>query len=176
MPPIDDQRLGVLQIGAGGAGMAHLRVVGNHPRCRLIAVADVSAQARDAAGAEFAVPTYADYRELLDRHAGEAHIAVVVVPHHLYPDVIDALVATDLHILKEKPFARSLDDARRMAARLRDHGRVYLTSGQRLLDPAYRRALDLVRKGELGRAATSSPHSSTTSSPASTGGRLPNPA
>jgi predicted dehydrogenase len=150
MPTVDDQPLGVVQIGAGAAGMAHLRVVGNHPRCRLIAAADVSPQARSAATAEFAVPTYADYRELLDRHAAEAQIAIVVVPHHIYPDVIDALAGTDLHILKEKPFARNLDDARRMAERLRDRGRVYMTSGQRLLDPAYRRALDLVRKGELG--------------------------
>ncbi len=150
MPTVDDERLGVLQIGAGGAGMAHLRVVESHPRCRLIAAADVSPQAREAATAEFAVPAYADYRELLDRHAGEAQIAQVVVPHHVYPEVIDALAATDLHILKEKPFARNLDDARRMAGVLGGRDRVYLTSGQRLLDPAYRHALELVRKGELG--------------------------
>ena len=150
MPTVDDQRLGVLQIGAGGAGMAHLRVVENHPRCRLVAAADVSPQARQAAAAEFGVPTYADYRDLLDRHAGEAQIAQVVVPHHVYPEVIDALAATDLHILKEKPFARNLADARRMAGALRGRDRVYLTSGQRLLDPAYRQALEVVRKGELG--------------------------
>ncbi len=124
MPTVDDQRLGVLQIGAGGAGMAHLRVVESHPRCRLVAAADVSPQAREAAAAEFGVPAYADYRDLLDRHAGEAQIAQVVVPHHVYPEVIDALAATDLHILKEKPFARNLADARRMAGALRGRDRV----------------------------------------------------
>jgi predicted dehydrogenase len=150
MPTVDDERLGVLQIGAGRAGTAHLRVVGAHPRCRLVAAADVSPAAREAAAAEFGVPAYADYRDMLERHAAEAQIALVVVPHHLYPQVIDTLAGTELHILKEKPFARDLDDARRMAAALRGRSRIYLTSGQRLLDPAYRAAVELVRKGELG--------------------------
>ncbi|HVX46551.1 MAG TPA: Gfo/Idh/MocA family oxidoreductase [Mycobacteriales bacterium] len=141
---------GVLQIGAGGAGTAHMRVVSANPNSRLIAVADVAESAREAASERFAVPSYADYRELLERHAGEADIAIVVLPHDVYPDVIAAVAATGLHILKEKPFARNLADAQRMDATLQSHQGVYMTSGQRLFGPGYQAALELVAGGELG--------------------------
>lgn len=150
MPDAEARPYGVLQIGAGGAGTAHMRVVSANPDCRLVAVADVSEAARAAATEQFDVPSYADYRELLERHAAEADIAIVVVPHDVYPEVIEAVVDSGLHILKEKPFARNLDDALKMESVLERHRGVYMTSGQRLFGPAYQAALELVAEGELG--------------------------
>jgi predicted dehydrogenase len=141
---------GVVQIGAGGAGMAHMRAVSAHPDCRLVAAADVAEPARSAAAAAFEVPVYADYRDMLDRHAKDASIAIVVVPHHIYPDAIEAVVDAGLHILKEKPFARSLQDADRMQTALRGHDRVFMTAGQRFFAPAYRAALERAADGSLG--------------------------
>ncbi len=144
------EEFGVVHIGAGGAGMAHLRTVAAHPRCRVVAVADVSPTARAAVESDFAVPTYADYREMLDRHAEAAQVAVVVLPHQVYPEVIEAVVAAGLHILKEKPFARNLDDALRMQRALSGHGGVYMTAGQRLFAPAIQAGLQAVSGGTLG--------------------------
>lgn len=142
--------LGVLQIGAGGAGVGHLRAVAADPRCRLVAVADVAAEAREAASRDYGVPAYEDYHEMLRRHAGEASIAIIVLPHHLYPEAVEAAAEAGLHILKEKPFARNLADARRLAAVLRGRGEVYMTAAQNAFSLAQQQARALVRSGAVG--------------------------
>lgn len=145
-----DGEFGVVQIGAGAAGVAHMRTITTAARCRLVAVADTAARARQAAAAEFGVPTYEDYRKMLADHGAEADIAVLVLPHHAYPDALEAVAEFGLHILKEKPFARSLREAETMAAVLRRHEGVYMTAGQRMFDPAFAQLVDLARTGELG--------------------------
>lgn len=144
------EQFGIVQIGAGGAGTAHMRVVSADPRCRLVAVADPSEAACEAATAQFGVPAYADHRKMLEQHAEDAAIAIVVVPHDVYPQVIEDAARAGLHILKEKPFARNLADAQQMQSVLQRHGGVYLTSGQRLFGPAYQAALELLAAGALG--------------------------
>ncbi len=142
--------LGVLQIGAGGAGTGHLRAVAANPRCRLVAVADVAAEAREAASRDYGVPAYEDYHEMLRRHASEASLAIIVLPHHLYPEAVEAAAEAGLHILKEKPFARNLADARRMAAALHSRERVYMTAAQNAFSPAQQQARELIRSGAIG--------------------------
>jgi predicted dehydrogenase len=84
------------------------------------------------------------------RHSGEAGIAIIVLPHHLYPEAVEAAAEAGLHILKEKPFARDLADARRMAAVLQRTNRVYMTAAQNAFSPAQQQARTLVRQGAIG--------------------------
>jgi predicted dehydrogenase len=133
----------VLQIDGGGAGAGHLRAVAAGVRWRLVAVAENAAEAREAASRDDGVPAYEDYHEMLRRYAGEASIAMMVLLHHLYPEAVEAGAEEDLHILTEKPFARNLADAGRVAAVLRGRGEVYMTAAQHAFSPAQQARLPL---------------------------------
>ena len=86
------------------------------PNVTVVAVADPDAAGRaKAAGRSHARKGYADYREML---SAEKPDIVTIAPR--WPDqrvaMVTAAVEAGAHILMEKPFARSLEDADRMVA------------------------------------------------------------
>ncbi len=65
-------------------------------------------------------------------------VAVVSIPHHAYLNVITTLVTAGKHIIKEKPFATSVAEARQLLQILRGGSSYLGVTVQRRFNPIYR--------------------------------------
>lgn len=114
-------------IGAGGMGEEHVRAILNCSDARLVAACDVNSSALAALPTE--VRRFNDWTTLLE--AVDLDAASVILPHHLYPEVVTALLRRGVHVLKEKAFARNLQGALAMCQAAQESGRQLMVAGQR---------------------------------------------
>ena len=106
-PPV---RIGV--IGVGALGQHHARIYGELSSAELVGVFDADAsRARDIATAH-GCRAFSNMDEL----AAEIDAASVVVPTDLHFEVADALLRRGLHLLIEKPIARTTREAEELVA------------------------------------------------------------
>jgi predicted dehydrogenase len=114
--------LRVAVIGCGFQGRVHLEAFRQLPEIEVIAICDLDSTRRESLASEFGVAnTYADYRELLDRHHAVDIVTVCTMPDtHL--SVTLAAFDAGAHVLCEKPLALDLDQGCEMlqAARAAD--------------------------------------------------------
>ncbi|MFE2291315.1 Gfo/Idh/MocA family protein [Streptomyces sp. NPDC059452] len=104
-------------------------------RAELVALCDSDPVALGAQQDVHRVPGFTDTTELLDSIAPD--FVIVAVPHHAGRAVVEECAARGIHILKEKPFATSLSEARELAA-ICAAGRVELmVTLQRRFNPIY---------------------------------------
>ena len=134
-------------IGAGGMGAGHLATLRNHPRVDLRVICDTNEAVLDACDNPGAVLT-TDFREALAVKGLDA--AVIILPHYLYPEAVCLALENGLHVLKEKPFAMNLADARRMVASAKSANRIMMVAGQGKYHPGFQRAREIVDGGILG--------------------------
>jgi myo-inositol 2-dehydrogenase/D-chiro-inositol 1-dehydrogenase len=116
-------------------GRRHLAVLAGDPRVKIVGVADaVEAAARPAADAVGARPcrTVAELAEL------DADAIYVTLPNAHHGTVVLEALDLGLHVFSEKPMATTLDEARRVAARVRRSGLVYQMGFNRRFASAYR--------------------------------------
>ncbi len=141
-------RVGV--IGSGFIGNIHVDGLSHCHDAEIVAVASKTpGKAREFASARGIRDAYEDYRALLDRKDIDA--VTVGVPNYLHEEVVVAAAQAGKHIMCEKPFARTIEEAERMLAAVRTAG-VRLVYGEMLcFAPKYVRAKRLVDEGALGK-------------------------
>lgn len=102
---------------------------GDAARFEVVAVADITpARLALAAAALPGARLYADYHEMLDREARGIDVVVAAVPPSLHSEVTRAALARGLHVLCEKPLARSSEEACGMIAQAQEARRVLYPS------------------------------------------------
>ena len=150
--------LGVAVIGAGMAGRAHAAAYRTAPSLydptlppvRLVSIADVNADAGEAAARRFGYERYeTSWQAVAD--ADDVDVVSVVIANALHREVVQGLLGAGKHVLCEKPMSDTLDDARAMAAcaaKATPLARIGFTF-RRTPGIAYIR--DLIRSGVLGR-------------------------
>lgn len=106
---MNDLRIAV--IGAGHLGRIHAKLLGQVNGAKLVAVSDPFAEARANAAEQFGVPTYADYKDLID----QVNAAVIAAPTDLHAEIASDLLKAGKHVLVEKPVTIHGEDARRLA-------------------------------------------------------------
>ncbi|MFN7927878.1 MAG: Gfo/Idh/MocA family oxidoreductase [Blastocatellia bacterium] len=105
-------RMKVAVIGTGHLGQAHARIYASLPSVELIAVCDTNEAAGRTIAEKHNTRFVRDYRELLD--AVEAvSVATPTVNHH---EITCACLQAGIHVLVEKPIARTLAEADEMIA------------------------------------------------------------
>jgi len=136
-------------IGGGRKGTQHARAFALNPETEVAAVADTDPENRALFCRRFGVPGYADYREML---AGEQlDIAAPILPVRSNPEVVLGCAAAGVRaILCEKPLAVSLEEADRMVDTCRERGVIFAAGDLDCNLPAYRKAWEVIRSGELG--------------------------
>jgi predicted dehydrogenase len=141
-------RIGVL--GAGSWGINHVRVLAAEPRCRLTAVAEPDATKR-ALIAELAPAARwtASAEQVL--RAPDIDAVVIAAPASTHVELALAAFAAGKHVLVEKPVARRVADARRVAEAAARAGTVGMVGHLMVFHPAVRRVRELLRSGSLGR-------------------------
>jgi len=142
-------RLRFAQIGIGGMGAGHLHALRARDDARLMAVCDSNMDLlMPFTEEQEAIATYTDWREVLKRDDLDA--AIVVLPHHLYPEVVNAALERGLHVLKEKPLAMNLADGLSMFDTAERTGRTLMVAAQSKFYPSFSEACEFARSGVLG--------------------------
>lgn len=134
-------------IGAGGMGSGHYRTLLEHPRAEVVVACDVNPAVLEPIAAA-GIRTTEAWDEALD--PDEVDAAVITLPHNLYPAAVGMALERGIHVLKEKPFARDLDDARLMVEKARKSQAILMVAGQGKYSPGYQRARQIVDTGVLG--------------------------
>jgi predicted dehydrogenase len=145
---MSDLRIGV--VGVRNIGRQHLRWATEAPGCRLVAVADRDPQRAASAAAEFTVPhRHADAAELIARD--DLDVIAFAVPNHLHAPLAIAALEAGKHVLVEKPLARSVAEAERMAAAARAAGKLLAVSMNHRFEPSTHAAEAALAAGGIGR-------------------------
>ncbi|MGW6499442.1 Gfo/Idh/MocA family protein [Nonomuraea angiospora] len=138
-------RVGI--IGAGIMGRGHAEVLSAHPD------AEVTAVARRPLDAAPQAAVHPGYRELID--SGTVDAVSITTPDHLHADVMVAAAEAGLHILVEKPFTTTVEDADRSVAAIRQAGVTAMCLFNHRWVPAYAQAkqqMELIGEPVVGYA------------------------
>ena len=136
-------------IGCGGIARHHASRLVNLRNARIVATADVSAQAAASFAEDFgATAHHTDYQQLLSRDDVDA--VFVCTPTFQHPAPVIAAARAGKHVFCEKPMALKLADARRMAAAC-DKAGVRLTIGfVRRFDTQWGKLKQVIQSGAVG--------------------------
>ncbi len=140
-------RLGV--IGVGGMGSGHCDSMGRVPEVTLTAVCDISPETAQRVGEKHHVPFFTSHRDLIASKLCDA--VLIATPHPVRPDIaVDAMTA-GLHVLSEKPLSERVLTADKMVKTAARKGVALAVMFQRRMEPAFAKAIELVKSGALGK-------------------------
>jgi predicted dehydrogenase len=147
--------LRLVQIGLGGWGRNWVEeVTRSTPGVEPVAWVDVDPATRERAIVDLDLPerrVFGALEEALEVVAAEA--ALVVVPLAAHALVTRHALEAGLHVLVEKPFAETLEEARALERLAQDRGRVLMVNQNYRWFPAPACARRLVHDGALGHLA-----------------------
>lgn len=142
----------VIQAGMGGWGQDWAKnILLNSEEVELVACVDASAEALAHVQRKLNVPSERCFTALetaLEQVEADAVIITATLPAHV-PLALLALEAGK-HVLVEKPFAPTLEEAQHVVDTAAGRGRVLMVSQNYRFFPAVRAAAALVREGTLG--------------------------
>lgn len=108
----------VAVVGVGRLGAEHVRILRDLPGVRLAGVYDSDPERCHRIGEQFGIPHHEDLASLLE----EVSAAVVAVPTPDHFQVAAAALSAGCHVLVEKPFAETLEEADELIALAGDLG------------------------------------------------------
>lgn len=139
-------------IGCGGIARWHLQNLAAIPEAEVVALADPSSEQLDRCRAQFpkleSVPTVSDYRELLEMPDVDA--VEISTPHDQHFEQLMASFAKGKHVLIEKPFVGSPEQAESAIKARDESGKVGLLAYQRHTQAEFRWLRKRIQAGELG--------------------------
>lgn len=121
-------------IGCGRMGRLHARVYSQMPQVRLIGVFDANRDAADAVADEFRCPVIGS----LEEAAGRVRAVTIAVPTQSHADVAEPFLRKGIACLIEKPLAKDVAEAKRIAQLARTHGAVVQVGHIERFNPAVR--------------------------------------
>jgi len=150
-------------IGIGGRGSYVLGCFLQEPDVRFVAIAEVKAQRRQAVKqmadnryGNTDCATYRDLREMLARPDLDAVLIATGPNWHAAASMLAAKAGKDVYC--EKPCAKTIMDSLALAEVFRRTGRVFQAGTQRRSLPNFMYAIDLARRGKLGKLKTLHAH------------------
>jgi UDP-N-acetylglucosamine 3-dehydrogenase len=136
-------------IGVGAMGRNHARVYTEITQTKLVGVADASLQTGQQIAAKHGVPTYVDYRELLEREKPD--VVTVAVPTCYHREVAETVMAAGADVLVEKPIAATVEDAQALIDCAQTLGRRLMVGHIVRFSPAIQALKEHLTSDELGK-------------------------
>lgn len=133
-----DERLPVVVIGVGGFGAGMLSALAGSDLVTVVGVSDRDARVVERVSTEMGIPGYADNRSLLAETRPAA--AFLCVPPMPAEELISACADRGIHVWKDLPLARSLDEGVAMVRRMEEADLKFSVGTQRRFAIGYRRA------------------------------------
>jgi myo-inositol 2-dehydrogenase / D-chiro-inositol 1-dehydrogenase len=156
---VSDLRVGV--VGAGFIATAHVHAYASTPGVRVVAIADPVIAKAQGLASEVGARATADADELLH---SDLDIVSVCTPSPTHAALAVSALEAGLHVLCEKPIARTLTQARQIVAAGRAAPGLLMIGHVSRFEPDHRQAKDVVEAGHVGAVQMMS-HSMTTSLP-----------
>ncbi len=136
-------------IGAGVAGLQHLRSLSTCARGAAVAVADSQVQrARDAAGRHHLARSYVDHREVLEQPDIDA--VTIAVPTHLHVAMAQEALKARKHVYLEWPMGLNAKDAGKLLEVARAMKRVLMVAHPWRFQRQTQVAKALIERGDAG--------------------------
>lgn len=138
-------------IGCGSMGREHIENIRAMGGGKVTAIADSEPASVQAALALLpdAPQVFADYRELLASDVCDA--VIIATPNFTHAEILSAALATDLHILIEKPLVTRIDDGVALVDQARGRkGIVWVAQEYRYMPPVAE-LIKMVHAGAAGR-------------------------
>jgi len=146
---IKGERARIAVIGTGSRGLYLIRILLNCANAEIVALCDdFPPHLQNAAALCPKAKTFSDYRAVLD--LPEVDAIFIVTPLHEHAHVTLEAFEAGKHVLCEKSMALTLDDCLDMYNAYKESGKVLLVGQQRLFDPKYLRAIDMIHSGTIG--------------------------
>jgi predicted dehydrogenase len=146
-----NERINVAQIGLGTRGLYEIDVCRRLPAVNVVAVCDVFAPLveRTVQKLENTAAGYTDFRRILDRKDIDAVFVSTPEHWHAIPTILACQSGKD--VFCEKPLSHTIVEGRRMVEAARKFKRIVQTGSQQRSAPHYRRVVELVRSGYIGK-------------------------
>lgn len=135
-------------VGLGRIARAHKDVLQGREDVQLVGGVEPDLAVADAWEAE-GVPTYNETTSLVEFARPDA--VIVCTPPDVHHSVVRALLLAGVHVLVEKPLARTATEARALVEKAAERRRVLQTASKFGVMPALARAAALVREGAVGK-------------------------
>lgn len=152
--PSERVRVGMIGVGNQGGPGNNMKYFGKN----IVAVCDVDTNYIARAGAfqekngQQKPATFGDFRKLLD--AKDIDAVVVTVPDQWHMTMTVMACAAGKHVYCEKPLTLVIAEGPKMVAAARDHKKVVQTGSMQRSGREFETAVDLVRKGAVGKVHT----------------------
>jgi predicted dehydrogenase len=158
------RRIALGFIGVGDHGTSrNVRGFLNQPDAQVVALCDVDSRRlararrvveeayaeRRPAGTYKGIIETRDFREVISRSDIDAVVISTPDHWHVLPAVMAARAGKD--VICEKPLSLTVSEGRILSDTIRETGRVFQTSTENRSLPPYRRLVELVRNGRVGR-------------------------
>ncbi len=138
-------RVGV--IGTGAMGKNHVRVYSEIDDVELIGVSDIDKTSGVAIARKFHCEYYADYKNLLER----VDAVTIAVPTSQHSEVGKAAIERGVHILMEKPLAKTIEQSKELVALGREKGIVLAVGHIERHNPVVRHLKKLLEENTFGK-------------------------
>jgi predicted dehydrogenase len=139
-------RVGV--IGAGIFGSLHVATFDKLPTVELVAVCDLDeGRARELA-ADAGADWYTDPSEMMAR--GDLDAVSVATPDHTHTPLVLAAIDAGLHVLCEKPLAKTATESARVVEAAERAGVVVAVDFHNRVNPSFVQAKEAIAAGKLG--------------------------
>jgi predicted dehydrogenase len=147
----DRLRAGLVGCGIRGVGahIATLRKMQEVDNVSVTAVCDIFEKRAQRAAQLTGATAYQDYRSLLaDRNVD---FVIIATPDHLHAQMSIDAAGAGKHIYCEKPMTHTVEEARRVVAKIRETGVKMQVGVQGMSDDSYETAYRYVQEGALGK-------------------------
>lgn len=141
-------RVGIAGLGRSGWNIHAKTLAAMRGRYRVVSVVDAVADRRAEAEREIGCRAYDEFDALLRDESVE--LIVIATPNHLHTQHAVAALEAGKHVVCEKPFALTLEDADAMVAAADRTGRLLSPFQNRRYEPHFRKVCDVIDSGVLG--------------------------
>lgn len=140
-------KLGI--IGPGSRGRFLMSFLKNNPKVDIVGICDTYQPSIDEALKMCPkARVYDDYRQLLENK--EITAVVIATPLNMHFEIAMDAFDAGKHVFCEKALAMTVADCLMMYEKHRSTGRVFFAGQQRLFDPRYIKAMELIYAGTFG--------------------------
>lgn len=143
---MESLKLGI--VGAGAIGQFNAQEAAQSGVVEIVGVFDTNQKVARSVARKLSSPVCATYEALLAQPNLEA--VLLSVPHHLHRDMTLTAAALGKHILLEKPFATTLEEAREIVEGCRRHQVTLSVNFSLRYLPKIRKAKELLDQGVVG--------------------------
>jgi len=146
---IKGEKARIAIIGTGSRGQFHIQNLLNVVHAEIVAICDNYQPNLDLAAALCPkAKKYTDYRDVLQ--SKDVQGILNATPLHVHSIITIAGLKAGKHVFCEKSMARTVEQCKEMYDAYKQTGKVLFIGHQRMFDPKYLKALEMVHSGAIG--------------------------